>query len=146
MTNNLTTQAVACIRGGGLAPALRGTIRFFQKRDGVQVTVQVRGLPDSPTGFFALHIHEGGDCAGEAFGDTGGHYNPDGTKHPCHAGDLPPLLSAGGNACLSVLTDRFRVEDIVGRTVVIHTGPDDFHTQPAGNSGKKMACGLICRV
>lgn len=62
-----------------------------------------------------------------------------------HAGDLPPLLSCQGNAYLSVKTDRFSVNEIIGRTVVIHSNPDDFHTQPAGNAGKKIACGVIQR-
>lgn len=63
--------------------------------------------------------------------------------HPKHAGDLPPLLACQGSAYLSVKTDRFCVEDILGRTVVIHSDPDDFHSQPAGNAGKKIACGVI---
>lgn len=65
--------------------------------------------------------------------------------HPNHAGDLPPLLSAGGYAKMTVLTGRFRVDEIVGRTLVIHNGVDDFTGQPSGNSGKKIACGIICR-
>ena len=79
------------------------------------------------------------------FFDTGSHYDPSGTPHPKHAGDLPPLLLCNGGAFLAVRTDRFRVEDILGRTVVIHSGPDDFKSQPAGNAGKKLACGVIYR-
>ena len=56
---------------------------------------------------------------------------------------LPPLLRCKGNAYLSVKTDRFTVDEIIGRTLVIHSDPDDFHTQPAGNAGKKIACGVI---
>ena len=63
--------------------------------------------------------------------------------HPKHAGDLPPLMGCQGNAYLAVKTDRFIVHDIIGKTVVIHSDPDDFHTQPAGNAGKKIACGVI---
>ena len=87
--------------------------------------------------------HEGDSCRGEGFPDTGGHYNPHNTPHPMHAGDLPPLLSCGGRAWMSVLTNRFQIQDILGRTVVIHSGPDDFRTQPAGNSGEKIGCGRI---
>ena len=75
------------------------------------------------------------DCSGVGFPNTGSHYNSDDRDHPLHAGDLPPLLSSNGSACLAVMTDRFRVKDIIGRTVVIHSGPDDFRTQSAGNAG-----------
>ena len=104
------------------------------------VTANIRGLED---GFCGFHIHEGGDCGGVDFGDTGGHYNPYWEKHPLHAGDLPPLLFTNGRAYFAVLTDRFRVADVIDRTVVIHSAPDDFRTQPAGNAGKKIACGVI---
>lgn len=107
------------------------------------VCARIRGLPDTAGGFFGLHIHEGPDCGGRDFGNTAGHYDPAGRPHPAHAGDLPPLLGCGGKAQMCVLTDRFCLGDIIGRTVVIHSAPDDFHTQPAGNSGEKIACGVI---
>lgn len=134
-------MAVARIRGGAAQPDLRGRVRFYQDQRGVWVEAEICGLPHS--GFFALHIHEGGECTGEGFADTGGHYNPTGARHPEHAGDLPPLLSCGGRAEMAVLTDRFRLKEIVGRTVVIHSMPDDFRSQPAGNAGEKIACGEI---
>lgn len=138
--------AVACVRGGAEHPELKGTVKFYRRKWGSLVTAEIWGLPSSPTGFFAFHIHEGGDCGGEAFGDTGGHLNPAKAPHPEHQGDLPPLLSGHGSAFLSVWTDRFQVEDVIGRTVVIHGQPDDFHTQPAGNAGTKIACGVIRRA
>lgn len=122
---------------------VRGTVRLLQRRDGVLITAEIAGLPQS--GFFGFHIHEGKSCGGTKFSETGGHYNPQNTAHPEHAGDLPPLLSAGGKAYLSVLTNRFSLAQVMGRTVVIHSGPDDFTTQPAGNSGEKIACGVIRR-
>lgn len=138
-------DAVASIRGGAEAPCLSGEVRFYQKRRSVLVVADIYGLPkDNPTGFFALHIHEGGCCAGENFSETGGHYNPGGRPHPSHAGDLPPLLLCNGGAHFTVQTDRFRVRDVIGRTVVIHSGSDDFYSQPAGNAGRKIACGVIC--
>lgn len=73
----------------------------------------------------------------------GAHYNPENTEHPKHAGDLPPLLANNGIAWSAVYTDRFYPEDVVGRTVIIHDMADDFHTQPSGDSGMKMACGEI---
>lgn len=140
-------HAVAVLRGGPEAAGLSGTVAFYQKPEGVLVTARVSGLPqNNPTGFFALHIHEGTSCDRVGFPATGGHYNPGGAPHPAHAGDLPPLLSNGGTAYLTVLTDRFRISDIMGRTVVIHSGPDDFRSQPAGNAGTKIACGVISPV
>ena len=97
------------------------------------------GLPHTDTGFFAFHIHKGGDCRGTGFPDTGAHYNPTAAAHPRHAGDLPPLLSDHGRAYCQVLTGRFRVSDVIGKTVVIHAAPDDFKTQPSGNAGERRS-------
>ena len=141
-----TPAAIACLRGDREHPQLRGRVVFTPWETGTLVTAQICGLPESETGFFALHIHEGGDCGGEGFGDTGGHYDPDNGPHPLHAGDLPPLLCCGGRAYMAVLTCRFSVKEIIGRTVVIHGPPDDFKTQPAGGAGTKIACGVIRRV
>lgn len=134
--------AVACVRG----PQVNGTVKFYQQTNGTLVVAEVCGLPQSESNFFAFHIHEGGDCTGEGFPNTGNHYNPCETEHPKHAGDLPPLLACNGKAYLAVLTGRFRVKDVIGRTAVIHSHPDDFHTQPSGGAGTKIACGVICKV
>lgn len=143
MTNYGTPAAIAHVCGGEANPLLHGTVRFFPRCGGTMVVADVRGLPDTETGFFAFHIHEGTDCRGAGFSDSGGHYNPCGRAHPCHAGDLPPLLACDGRAELAVLSGRFTVNDILGRTVIIHDNPDDFRTQPSGNAGEKIACGVI---
>ncbi len=135
--------ALARLRGDDTHPRLHGTVKFVPQWGGVLVIAEIFGLPDSESGFFALHIHEGGSCRGAGFSDTGGHYNPEGQPHPLHPGDLPPLLSCGGSAYLAVETNRFRVGEIIGKTVVIHDKPDDFRSQPAGNAGTKIACGVI---
>ena len=137
-------DAVAEIRGGMDAPQLTGCVRFYQENESVLVQARISGLPrKSATGFFGFHIHQGESCSGTDFPKTGSHYNPMDQVHPKHAGDLPPLLSYHGKAYLSVKTERFSVNEIIGRTVVIHSDPDDFHSQPAGNAGKKIACGII---
>lgn len=133
-------EAVACLTGEG---RLRGIIKFYAVPCGSLVTAEIRGLPESKASFFAFHIHEGGDCGGKDFADTGGHFNPEKQEHPRHAGDLPPLLSVNGMALLAVETSRFRPREVIGRTVVIHENSDDFHTQPSGNAGRKIACGVI---
>ena len=63
--------------------------------------------------------------------------------HPQHAGDFPPLLGNHGKAYMKVFSDRFSVEEIIGKTVIVHSDPDDFRTQPSGNAGRKIACGII---
>ena len=133
-------EAAACVRGQG---EICGTVKFYGTPCGTLVVAEISGLPDNDTGFFAFHIHEGGSCGGVDFAETGGHFNPGGQEHPRHAGDLPPLLSRKGRAFLAVETDRFTPGEVIGRTVVIHQNADDFHTQPSGNSGKKIACGVI---
>lgn len=143
-------DAVAQIIGGVEAPQLSGCVQFYQENGCVLVVAGIFGLPkESETGFFGFHIHQGRDCSGTGFAETEGHYDPAGQAHPEHAGDLPPLMRCHGNAYLSFRTDRFSVSEIIGRTVVVHSDPDDFHTQPAGNAGKKIACGVIrknCRI
>ena len=140
-------DAVARISGGIEAPQLSGCVQFYQKNGCMLIVAKISGLPkESETGFFGFHIHQGDNCSGTDFSGTGSHYNPSDQAHPKHAGDLPPLLACQGSAYLSVRTDRFFVRDIIGRTVVIHSDPDDFHSQPAGNAGKKIACGVICKV
>ena len=140
-------DAVAEIRGGMEAPQLSGCVEFYQENRCVLIEARISGLPmESETGFFGFHIHQGESCSGTDFSGTGSHYNPMDQMHPVHAGDLPPLLVCRGIAYLSVKTDRFSVDEIIGRTVVIHSDPDDFHSQPAGNSGKKIACGVIRKM
>ncbi len=143
MARNNSFSAIAHVSGGEDYPELRGTVRFFPRCGGTLVVADISGLLDSETGFFAFHIHEGDNCCGSGFSNTGGHFNPDEAMHPQHAGDLPPLLSDNGKAYSQVLTGRFRVCDIIGKTVVIHSDPDDFKTQPSGNAGAKIACGVI---
>ena len=143
-------DASACIYGSEKFPNLCGTVLFYQLYGCTAVRAEITGLPvtDSPCSepIFGFHIHEGGECFGnqsDPFADAGGHYNPCGCPHPYHAGDLPPLFCAGQRAFSLVITDRFRVCDIIGKTVIIHGSPDDFTSQPAGNAGEKIACGIV---
>jgi Cu-Zn family superoxide dismutase len=149
--------AVAEIRGGPPAPQIKGTVFFQDVPGGVWVSVEVQGLPGyrsaedgfSPVGPYGFHIHQFGNCVvgnpDNPFSGAGEHYNPDNQPHGNHAGDLPVLFSNQGRALMGFFTDRFKVADIVGRSVVIHENPDDYRTQPAGASGKRIACGVIKR-
>ena len=142
-SSTYTPGAAAHVTGGTDPSGPVGWVTFQPQGKQVLVTAQIRGLPDNETGFFALHIHEGRSCSGEGCPMTGSHYNPADRPHPRHAGDLPPLLSCAGEAYLQVLTDRFTIPEVIGRTVVIHNAADDFRSQPAGNAGEKIACGVI---
>jgi len=143
-------DACATLSGDSDYPSLHGTVLFYQTNHGVLMVTQVSGLPQGnypcASNVYGFHIHEGGPCMGteaDPFADAGAHYNPGSCPHPAHAGDLPPLFGNRGSAFMVHLTDRFSVCEVIGRTVIIHNSPDDFTTQPSGNSGKKIACGQI---
>ena len=140
------------IKGSAKYPDIHGNVHFYQTEMGVMVVAEIFGLPTfgdpckSP--IFGFHIHSGGSCTGnetDPFADAMTHYNPKNCPHPYHAGDMPPLFGNNGYAFLMFLTDRFTAREIIGKTVIIHDKPDDFTTQPAGNSGNKIACGVIQR-
>lgn len=134
-------------------PNISGVVRFFETTAGVLVYAEIRGLPNASVkcggNVFGFHIHEGGVCSGtpeDPFAAAGAHYNPDGCRHPQHAGDLPPLFGADGLALSVFLTNRFTCREIIGKTVIIHAMPDDFVTQPSGGAGAKIACGVIKEI
>lgn len=143
---NRISSAKAIIRGDEEYARIRGEVLFRRVKDGVLITAKISGLPKSESGFYGFHIHEGKSCEGDGFPKTKGHYNPKNQPHPSHAGDLPPLLSCKGSAYMQVKTDRFRICDIIGRTIIIHSDADDFRTQPSGDAGEKIACGVIRAV
>ncbi len=143
-------NAKAQVRGGDAFPQIHGSVDFYAVEDGTLVVAEIWGLPqrkdvcENP--FFAFHIHEGKACGKpDLFADTMGHYNPHGCNHPGHAGDMPPLLGNSGYAFMAFYTTRFSVQEIIGRTVVIHEKYDDFTTPPSGNAGAKIACGVIIK-
>ncbi len=142
--------AAAWIMGNAQNPQLSGLVQFFETPyEGVLVEAEIFGLPNlsekGSSDFYAMHIHENGDCSLQ-FAKTGGHYNPTEKPHPEHAGDMVPLMGNQGYAFLAFYDKRFRIEDILERSVVIHAMPDDFKTQPAGDSGMKIGCGVIRKI
>lgn len=149
-------EAYATLTGSQAYPDISGTVEFYPLWGGTLVAAVVSGLPDPGRAacgsrFHGFHIHEGASCAeadnsGTAFPLTGDHYNPRGCKHPAHSGDLAPLISGSGYAFQICYTDAFVPEEVFGKTVVIHSMPDDFTTQPSGDSGTKIACGEIKSV
>lgn len=143
-----TPDAKAKICGGSKYPKINGTLRLYQTDCGTVVASEIKCLPDNceKKRVFAFHIHEGTSCKENCKGDfyeSKGHYNPENTMHPYHAGDMPPLFSYDGYALSVFLTKGFCLWDVIGKTVIIHSGADDLMSQPAGNSGEKIACGVI---
>ena len=129
-----------------------GEATFEQAGDKVRVIVFAQGLrPDREHGF---HIHEAGDCSSGDGMSAKGHFNPHGKPHgnpsspERHAGDLP-ALNAGkdGRAMIDVTVDIITVRpgpaSVVNRGLIIHADPDDYKTQPTGNAGARIACGVI---
>ncbi len=149
MVNSINSSAMAMIRGSSQYPRIRGFARFITVPDGTQVYIRLTGLPTGQgcdKRIFGAHIHSGLACRGNAddpFSDAGAHFDRGGCPHPYHSGDMPPIFAAGSIAMMSFVTDRFTVADVIGRTIIIHSSPDDLHTQPSGNSGEKIACGVI---
>ncbi|MBE5922708.1 MAG: superoxide dismutase family protein [Lachnospiraceae bacterium] len=148
-----TPCCYAFVRGNGQNEAykdIKGMVLFYKMGQGMLVVTDLEGLPVNPDAcggaFFGFHIHEGEACSGnatDAFADAGAHLNPENCEHPQHMGDMPVLIESGGK-CFSVFyTERFNADDIRGKTVIVHSMPDDFRSQPAGDSGEKMACGTI---
>ncbi|KXG74827.1 superoxide dismutase family protein [Thermotalea metallivorans] len=147
--------AVACMRGGPLAPDLKGVVYFKDVPGGTEVYANISGLPPylpgdknkDPIGPHGFHIHEKGDCTvgnpEDPFRAAGEHWNPTNQPHGNHAGDFPVLFSNDGIARMTFFTNKFKVQDIIGKAVIIHQSPDDYRTQPAGDAGKRLACGII---
>ena len=142
--------ASASIKGDAAHAKLHGTVNFFPYRSGTIVLAQLWGLPyDSEpcaSNIYAMHIHAGSDCTGDmnmTFSTAGGHYNPTDCPHPAHAGDLPPLFGNRGYAWQGCYTERFTPGEVIGKTVIIHGQRDDFTTQPAGDAGARLGCGVI---
>jgi Cu-Zn family superoxide dismutase len=152
----LATVAAAQTATATLTPtagnSAAGVVVFTQKGDKVTVTAKVSGLAPGGHGF---HIHEKGDCSAPDGSSAGGHFNPTGKSHGApgvdhHAGDMPMLQAdASGNATLTADLEGIRIgggaTDVVGKSVVVHKDADDYKSQPAGNSGARIACGVISK-
>jgi superoxide dismutase, Cu-Zn family len=127
-----------------------GKVTFTQVNDGVKVVIDLKGLSKGKHG---IHIHECGDCTAPDASSAGGHYNPAMKSHGApmdatrHAGDMGNIeADATGNAHLEYVDKTISLsgdESIIGRSVVVHKGEDDLKTQPSGNSGPRVACGVI---
>lgn len=132
-----------------------GTAKVTGKGDHLTLEIAVSGVTEGPHG---IHLHTAGRCDAADFTTAGGHLNPHGKKHGAdnpegsHFGDLPNIqVGANGEGVLKTDLHGTRAEilselfDADGTAVVLHAGPDDYKTDPAGNSGGRIACGVLTR-
>jgi Cu-Zn family superoxide dismutase len=140
---------------GAPESGLSGTVEVTEQTGGVKVVVNVTGV--KAAGPVGIHVHEGATCSAPDFESAGAHFNPSGAQHACppttprHAGDLGNIeIAAGGEGHLDLETDLLTVVEgpasVVGRAIVLHDGKDDCSTQPSGDSGNRLACGVFERV
>lgn len=129
---------------------ITGKVTFTQQPDGVLIVADVDGLTPGKHGF---HVHEHGDCSSPDGSSAGGHFNPTNKKHGCpddverHVGDFGNIeADANGHAHYERVDTVISLngkDTIVGRSIMIHADEDDCKSQPAGNSGARIACGII---
>jgi superoxide dismutase, Cu-Zn family len=135
-----------------------GTAKIKAVKDGVEISVKVMGLPEGDHG---IHIHTVGKCEGPAFTTAGGHFNPTSAHHGMnntmdphpHLGDLPNLkVAADGKGSATIVAKEVTLGDGAnslfhdgGTSLVIHEKADDYMTDPSGNSGSRIACGVVSK-
>lgn len=147
-----TDVAAAQLSGPGGAT---GMVTFTPDAGGVHVVAQVSGLPPGMHGF---HLHAGTTCDGPDFKTAGDHFNPTNVQHgdpagsPHHAGDFGNIdVGADGTGNADFTTNMLTLgtgagDDVLGHAVIVHGGKDDLTTQPSGNSGPRVACGIVQRA
>lgn len=160
----LSVALAGCSRKGGETQAakamaimnptegskVKGVVSFAKEGGGVRIIADIQGLAPGPHGF---HIHEFGDCSSPDAASAGGHFNPGDMPHGApgadkrHAGDLGNIeADKNGHARLEVTDNKISFSgpnSIIGRSIVVHAQADDYKSQPTGNSGARVACGVI---
>jgi Cu-Zn family superoxide dismutase len=141
------TRATATLKDG--AGNVVGFAKVVEDDDGVvSLNVKVAGLTP---GLHGIHVHTTGSCVGPAFASANGHFNPGGGVHGNHAGDLPNMtVNEAGRGTLNAATTALTMSagslsalDADGSAIVIHAAQDDYVTNPAGNSGARIVCGVL---
>lgn len=142
--------AIYCILNPTEGNTAKGKVTFIQVKDGVKVIVDMYGLTPGKHGF---HIHEFGDCSAPDGTSAGGHYNPEMKEHAGpmdhsrHDGDMGNITAdENGVAHLEYVDKQIKLEgknSIVGKSIIVHQNEDDLKTQPTGNAGPRIACGVI---
>ena len=141
-----STKAIAVLSSAS-GSKVTGTVTFTKSGDGVKVVAEVSGLTPGKHGF---HVHEFGDCSAPDATSAGGHFNPTNDPHAGHdadkrhMGDLGNLeADASGKARVDLTDKKMKLDAIVGKAVIVHEKADDLKTQPTGDAGGRVACGVI---
>ena len=127
-----------------------GNVELMETPQGTLISAKFSNLPEGP---HAFHVHETGSCE-PPFTSAGGHYNPTSAKHGIlspegmHAGDMPNIyVPASGELTIEILNANLAVDESLldddGAAIVVHAGPDDYQSDPAGDAGDRIACGVI---
>lgn len=133
-----------------------GSAYFYAQKDGKIKMIMNIHIKERANNSVAVHFHEHGDCSDKG-NNTHGHWNPTKENHgqwsvsPFHSGDIGNInLDANGDGSVTITTDRWSVDatnanNIIGRGIIVHGGVDDYKTQPTGNSGPRIGCGVIAK-
>ncbi|MBO9715819.1 MAG: superoxide dismutase family protein [Pseudoxanthomonas sp.] len=148
-----TAQQAVAVLASASGSRVSGKLTLAPMGGGVHISGEVGGLP--PNALSGFHVHEKGDCSAIDASSAGPHFNPAASQHGRagtavhHAGDMDNIVAdANGVArvnvhLLGVTLGDGGANDIAGRAVIVHAAPDDYQTQPAGNAGARVACGVI---
>lgn len=151
-TTSTARQAVAVLASAS-GSLVSGSVTVVPMGNGLHLTGEIGGLPANST--HAFHVHEKGDCSAADASSAGAHFNPFNAEHgkagsgAHHAGDMNNLTAdADGVANVNVHLEGVTlgggaVNDVAGRALIVHAAPDDYTSQPAGNAGARVACGII---
>jgi Cu-Zn family superoxide dismutase len=143
------TKAI-CVMHPTKGSEVHGTITFTQQGNAVEIAGEIVGLTP---GLHAFHVHEFGDCSAADAMSAGGHFNPEGKPHggphdeARHVGDLGNIKAdASGRAVVKITDSLVQLHgphSVIGRSLIVHAVADDLKSQPAGNAGARVACGVI---
>ena len=155
-TSNKPAHAEAIISGTKPDTTVSGTIKFDQDDKEVKMKLEL-SIPSKANQSVAVHIHDHGEC-GNMGKDAMGHWNPTNKQHgkwgsdSFHSGDIGNVdLDAKGNGSMELKTDLWSIggdakTNILDKSIIIHSGVDDYKTQPTGNAGERIGCGVIRKV
>jgi Cu-Zn family superoxide dismutase len=150
-TQTAQETTTVTLQGAPTDTDFTGRVEVTPEGTGVRIVADFAGVDTD--GRHAIHVHENGQCdhegeGGQHFTSAGGHFNPTGTEHACpptdprHAGDLGNVEISGGIGHLELSVPNLTADQLNGKAIILHAGEDDCKTQPTGNSGDRLACGV----